>query len=340
MSPKRRSSQPRPLAPGLEAPALYKAGLYAELQKFGSSRASDQLPLWQEGEEEPLQVTGLDLTVSEDKALSAIQILLHKTDYQGNRPGKEATSQAFQWSGTLPVLAVSYSDYFEAYGLQPAGDQYQGHQADEALEALRSLAERPRTVFYERKHWQGEGRARRQLSDIVRAKAPLVKLTELTAYKDLEQEEAQAVKAGQDLPEKMRATGLLLEASPLLVDSLLDFYVLKSPALHREIQQLLGSKRISRTVSLFVEWLLTKNTARVRIGKDKLIDKLRLTRYVERRHREIAEARLQEAFQVAKDLHYLLDYKEEPTGMLSFELSPERCSRIRSQEPAEAEEEL
>jgi len=340
VSPRRRSSLPRPLSPSLEAPALYKAGLHAELQKFGQSRGSEQLLLWQD-EEEPLSVTGLDLTVSEDKALSAIQILLHRTDYQGNRPGQEIHSQAFKWSGTLPVLAVTHSDFFEAYGLDRAGDgRYRGHQAEEALQALRSLAEQPRTVFYERKHWQGEGKARRQLSDIIEARAPLIKLTELTAYKDLEQDEAEQVKAGQELPDKIRATGLLIEPSPLLVDSIQDFYLLKPTTLHREIQQLLGSRRISKTDSLFLEWLLTKNTATVRIAKEKLIARLRLSKYIEQRHREIAEARIQEAVRVAKELGYLLDYQEDPTGTLLFELSPERCSRIKSQKPAKEEEEL
>lgn len=341
MSPKRRSSQPRPLAPGLEAPALYQAGLYAELQKFGKDRDSEQMLLWHEEEpDEPIKVTGLDLTVSEDKAFNAVQILLHKTGYQGNRPGKQASSSGLQW--TLPVVAVTYAEYFEAYGLEKAGDgSYKGHQADEALKALRSLAETPRTIYYERKHYQGEGKARRQLTDIVKSRAPLVRLEELTAYSDLEQDEAEAVKAGQELADKIRSTGLLIEASPLLVDCISDFYILKSPALHREIQQLLGTKRVSRTVSLFIEWLLTKNTARVRISKDKLIDRLRLTKSIERRHPEEAEARLQEAFQVAKELGYLRSYQESSTGMLLFELSPERCSRISSQEPSdEAEEEV
>ncbi len=341
MSPKRRSSIPRPLAPSLEAPALYKAGLYAELQKFGQDRDSSQLPLWQEEEpDEPVKITGLDLTVSEDKALSAVQILLHKTDYQGNRQGTQVTSQAFHWTGTLPVQAVTYAEYFEAYGLEKAADgRYHGHQVDEALGALRSLAETPRTVYYERKHWQGEGKARRQLSDIIRARSPLIKLTELSAYKDLEPEEAREVKAGQEIPEKIRTTGLLIEASPLLLDSIQDFYILKSPALHREIQELLGTKRVSRTVSLFLEWLLTKNTGSVKIGKDKLIDRLRLTSYVVSRHKETAEARLQEAFRVAKELGYLRSYLETSTGMLVFELSPERCPRIKSQKPSDETEE-
>lgn len=332
------TEQPRPIDPGLSLVPTYRAGLYPELQKFGSSNRDRQLLLWQD-EDEPTEITvssGLDLSVSEDKALSAIQILLDKTGYQGTGPGEEIHSSAFKWSGTLPRLSITYSQYFEAYGLAKAGDgQYKGHQEEEALDALRSLAATRRSVYYERKHWQG----RKQLSDIIRARRPLLTLTELTAYKDLEQEEAQQVRAGQEVEAKARARGLIIEPSPLLIDSIDSFFLLKPTTLHKEIQQLLGSRRISRTVSLFIEWLLTMDLATVKIGKAKLIDKLRLSSYIERRHKDEAEARLQESFQAAKELGYLLDYQEDPaTGMMSFSLSPDRCSRVKHSRKAKKEE--
>jgi len=329
---KKPEQQPRSLSTDLAIQPVYRAGMYAELQKFGQRQ---QLSLWPELEQETgVTVSGLDLTGSQDKALSAIQILLSKTGYQGHRPGQqEVYSSAFQWRGTLPQLAIRHSEYFEAYGLSRKGDgSYYGHQADEAMAALRSLEE-SRTVYYERKHYEG----RKRLTDIIKARAPLIKLTELTAYQDLEEEEAEQIKAGQDIPEKARARGLLIEPSPLLVDSIDSFFLLKPVTLHTEIQQLLGSKRVSRTLSLFIEWLLTKNTATVKARKELLIDKLRLTGYVERRHRGEAESKLQEAFQVAKELQYLLDWEEDGTGMLTFQLNEQRCSRI-SRKAAEEEE--
>lgn len=333
---KKPEQQPRALSTDLAIQPVYRAGMYAELQKFGQTQRQ-QLSLWpDQGSEEAdraVTVSGLDLTVSQNKAYSAIQILLDKTDYQGHRPGQETYSSAFQWRGALPQLAIRHSEYFEAYGLSRKGDgSYYGHQADEALAALRSLQE-SRTVYYERKHYEG----RKKLTDIIKATAPLIKLTELTAYQDLEEEEAEQIKAGQDIPEKARARGLLIEPSPLLVDSIDSFFLLKPVTLHTEIQQLLGSKRVSRTLSLFIEWLLTKNTATVKARKELLIDKLRLRSYVERRHRQQAESKLQEAFQVAKDLQYLLDWQEDGTGMLTFQLNKQRCSRISPKAKEEEE---
>ena len=67
---------------------LYRAGMHAELQKFKDTQKTRQLMLGEGVEpdkiDQNIEVTGLDLTESEDRALSAIQKLLSKTDYKGN----------------------------------------------------------------------------------------------------------------------------------------------------------------------------------------------------------------------------------------------------------------
>jgi hypothetical protein len=327
MRPKRKASTlPRPLSPELSLVPSYRAGLYAELQKFGSSKRDRQTTLWEAEVEssDAVAVSGLNLSVPEDKALSAVQMLLDKTGYQGT-DGRETRSEPFKWSGRLPRLSITHSQYFEAYGLERARDgQYSRHQEAEALEALWSLTT-PRAVYYERKHWD-KGR---QLSDIIRAKAPLLTLIEIMAYKDLPAYQADQLKAGQQVASKPRATGLLIECSPLLVDSIDSFYTLKPTTLHKEIQQHHGSKKVSRAVSLFIEWLLTLDRPTIGPQKATLIEKLRLSKYVEDRHKERAEARLQEALSTAKALGYLLDYQDTGTGKVSLKLNPERCYRVR-----------
>lgn len=327
-----RSRKPQPRAISSEVvllPTVYRGGLYAELQKFGDKDRDRSVQLTLLPEEEPEELTfssGLDLTVSEDKALSALQILLDRTDYQGQATSQPQYGGAFRWDEPLPVLMIRHSDYFQAYGLERKGDgSFYGHQAEEALEALRGLASKPRAVYYQRKHRKGE----KVLTDIIKARSPLIKLTELTAYQDLDEDEASQVLAGEDLPKKIRANGLRVEISPLLVDSLDSFHILKPTRLHREIQDQVGGKRVSRAISLFIEWLLTKNAPKVKISESLLIQKLRLESYVQSRHREQAVARIQEAIKVAVDLGFLLDWEEEVSGMLSFRLNPERCSRVK-----------
>lgn len=307
-------------------PDRYRAGMYVELQKFGDWKGARQLLLSEAGglaPEAPVEVTGLDLTVTEDKALSALQILLDRTDYKGNLPGEEVSSRVYHWTGALPRLFTTYSDYFGAYGLRKIGGRYQGHQMGDALEALRSL-KKPRRIIYERKRWEGEGKDRKQVSDIIVTERPLIHVTK--GYKGLKQEEAAQVKAGQDLPQ--RAIGLEIEFSPLLVDGIRDgFYLLKPTTLHQEIKSLLGPRRVSRAVSLFLQWLLTLNLPEMSIAKEKLAKKLRLDYLIEQRKKSLVDKRLKEAIQAALELGYLLECKEDAFGTFHFTLNPDRMGR-------------
>jgi hypothetical protein len=331
MSPKGKAqSVPRPLAEEISlVPTRYRAGVYAQLQMFGDWKGDRQMLLSETmgGELAPdsaIEVTGLDLSVSEAKAFHAIQVLMDKTGYRGNMPGREVDLwDSWKWRGTLPSISITYSDYFEAYGLQrkERGDYY-GRQAEEALKALDSLTE-PRRIVYERKSWEGKGKARKQVSDIIVRKAAPISLWK--AYQGLEQEEAARVRAGQEVPQ--RVTRLVIEAGPVLMDGIEDFYLLKPITLHDEIRQLLGSRRISRTVSLFIEWLLTKNLPKFSIGKENLAYSLRLDYLIEQRKQSLLDKRLQEAIDTALELRYLLDYEEDALGVYHFTLNPDRMGR-------------
>lgn len=330
MARKPKSQQPRALTGDLAIQPYIRGSMYVELQKFKDSDKTRQLML---GETEGLELeasidtSGLDLTVSEDRALHAIQVLLDKTGYKGNIPGETITSTAFKYQGLLPRLSVTYADYFEAYGLEIRGDQYYlGSQAQEAIQALKSLTT-TRRMSYVRRSWPGRGRGKRAQIDVIRVTRPLITITE--GFQDLTEEETAKVVEGGDLPEK-RQTRLVIDISPILVDQIDTFYILKPTALHREIKQLLGGRRISRAVSLFLEWLLTKNTRTVKISKARLAERLRMDYLLEQRKPTLLETRLQEAFQVAKELEYLLDYREDLTGVLVFTLNPARCKRVAS----------
>jgi len=319
----------------IEEPRLYRAGLQAELQKFG--RRNNDLQRWLpfmdiQPEAKMTEASGLDLTERQAKALHAIQQLLDKTDYQGNRPGEEVQSQAFQWSGSIPRLAVSYTDYFEAFGLsRGAGGSYSRHQIQEALEALHSLTE-PRLICYRRTKWKGKERR----YDVIRTKAPVIKILE--GWKDLTEEERQEVEAGGDVPGK-RARGFIIEASPLLVDGIQTFYTLKPASLHREIQQLHQGKRYPRAESLCIEYLLTKNTKTVRVSLDVLAERLRLDKYIRQRKRARVEAIIRDCLETARQLRYLLDIREEPGDLFVLTLNPERCKRIGTKDQGSGQEE-
>lgn len=330
-----RPQQPRLVEPAIGGePKLYKAGLRAELQKFGRKKDLQRwLPFMdiQPGAEK-MEATGLDLTERQAKALHAIQLLLDKTDYHGNRPGEEVKSEGFDWRGTIPRLAVSYAEYFEAYGLnRGAGGSYSRHQKQEALEALHSLTE-PRWICYQRTKWKGK----EKLYDVIRTRAPVIKIME--GWKDLTEEERQEVEAGGDVPGK-RARGFIIEASPLLMDGIQTFYTLKPASLHREIQQLHGGKPYPRAESLFLDYLLTKNKQTVTVSLATLAERLRLDKYVRQRKRARVAAIIQNCLETAKQLRYLLDFREEPGELFVLTLNPERCKRIGAADPDDSQEE-
>ncbi len=319
--------QPRAVSPDLAIQPYFRAGLNLELQKFGDNDRRNQARQLVFGETDsqeldntPIDTYGLDLTVSEDRAVHAIQVLLDKTNYQGNMPGQVINSSAYNYQGTVPILSITYTEYFEAYGLDKRGDQYyRGNQAQEALDALKSLT-KARVIIYVRTK-------RGQRNDVIRTIRALIEIVE--GFQNLTEEETARITRGEDLPNK-RKTKLIIKVSPLWVDQIETFYLLKPVGLHNEIKQITGSKRQSRSTSLFCEWLMTKNTKTVRISKQTLAEKLRLEKLIEQRKKKILDTRFQEAFQIAKELGYLLDYREEPTGLLVFTLNSERCQRVAS----------
>lgn len=307
--------------------SVYRAGMYAELQKFGSKQRLTLL----DPEPEPIQVTGLDLTVSQDRALSAIQILLDRTDHQGNREGE--TAQAAGYRGQqVPRLALTFSDYFEAYGLQRAGDgQFKGKAREEALEALHDLAEPRWRIAYKRKRWEGTGKSRRQVTDVIAPEGPVSLITLLKAYEGLEDEEVERLERGEKLTG--REKGLVIDCHPILIDQIATFALLKPVGLHQEIQRLSPGKRISRTVSLFIEWLLTLNWPTMQIAEENLLEKLNLDRsYYKHRNKSRIRKQLQDAFDAALALGYLRECRQEPTGVFVFVLNPARCSRVRQKQ--------
>ena len=95
----------------------------------------------------------------------------------------------------------------------------------------------------------------------------------------------------------------------------------------KEDQALLPEK--SQQVGLsFIEWLLTLDKPTIKISKPNLARKLRLDYMIEQRKPALLEGRIQDALQTAKDLEYLLDFREEPIGLLILSLNPVRCQRI------------
>lgn len=321
--------QPR----GIETPEeqkaepYFKAGMEAELQKFGKPMSSSQ-PLL--GEDTDIQQGtlsyGLELSDTQDRAFHAVQKLLADTDYQGNLEGEERQSIDFKWRGYIPALSMTYRDYYEAYGLKPAGDgRYHGAQAQQALDALKSLMATRYQMVYDRTVYKNG----KKVIEAIRVTAPIISSVG-EAFQDITEEELEQVKAGQAMPDR-RNTRIIITPSPIMLDRIHEgWYLLKPAGLHTEIQALYDGKRYPRAISLFIEWLLTLNKKEFKVKKKTLAVILRMDSLIRNRRRSEIDSRITEALDVAKELGYLLSYEIQPTGRIDMELNPERIKRIKS----------
>ena len=317
-------------------PSHYKASMQLELQKFGqdSPKARQLLiqfdPSLEEDQDEldrQIETAGLDLTVTEDRALSALLILLDRKGYKGDG-SREIESDAWKWKGRIPRLSFTWTEFYEAYGLQMYGDQYQGRQMAEAKKALESL-QRPFSFVYQKRKHEGTGKRRKTLYDAIRIKRPLIQINPIEGFTDLTEEELEQVKAGAEMKTRLRRTQLQVEFSPIVVDQLSTFYLLKPASFHQDLSKLLKGKRPHTAYVLFCNFLLTLNKTPWKIGKETLARRLRLTSLIEQRQKALLEKTIQECLRLAKELGFLLAYSQDATGMITLSLNEEKCKRIK-----------
>ena len=327
------TEQPR----GMETPEeqkaqpYFKAGMEVERQKFGKPEYS-QLLLGEDADIRGGAISyGLDLTKPQARALDAIQKLLDATDYQGNMEGEELHSIDFKWQGYIPTLSFTPTEFYQAYGLEPAGDgRYHGSLAQEAIEGLKSLMIARYRLVYDRTVYKGGKKS----IEAIRVTAPIISSVG-EAFQDITEEELEQVKAGQELSER-RNTKIIITPSPILLDRIHEsWYLLKPASFFTEIQELYPGKRYPDEVWLFLNWLLTWNKKEVRINKKNLAVILRMDSLIRNRRKADIDKRIAEALDVAMKLEYLLSYEIQPIGShgeyrIDMKLNPERIKRIKS----------
>jgi len=309
-----------------EAEPYFKAGMELELQKFGKPEYS-QLLLGEDADIQQGDISyGLELSKPQARALHAIQKMLDDTDYQGNMEGEERTSIDFKWRGYIPTLSFTPTEFYQAYGLEPAGDgRYHGSLAQEALEGLKSLMTARYLLVYDRTVYKNGKKS----IEAIRVTAPIISSVG-ESFQDITEEQLEQVKAGQAISDR-RNTRIIITPSPIMLDRIHEgWYLLKPASFFTEIQALYPGKRYPDEVYLFLSWLLTWNKKEARINKKNLAVILRMDSLIRNRRRADIDKRITEALEVAKKLEYLLSYEIQPTGRIDMKLNPERIRRIKS----------
>lgn len=310
---------------------LYKAGMHLEQQKFKNIKKARQLLLSETGLkgdelEREVEVSGLDLSEGEDRAISALQILLDRSDYKGNLPSQEITTKEWKFLKVTPAHSFTWAEYFEAYGLKRRNGQFRGKNVDSAKKDLENLATKTRRLVYSRRRW--DDKKKRLVYDMVVWTGNLIQMLE--GYEGLDKAEALMVEAGQPV-KTTRRHKVAVVFSPVFIDGILNYFLLKPVHLHGEIRTVLGSKRSSPVHARFLNFLLTLSLSPLPINENKLIEVLRLDGLVKHRQKARARKILQECYEIAKELGYLHDYRQDAFGLMYFTLNPERCRRVKGQ---------
>lgn len=326
-----------------------KSSMHLELQKFGDKDRDKKamlqpqlLNLDSEARDIRIATTGLDLTLPEMKALHAIQKLLHETGYRGNlEPQDGRLISVFKFDKPLPRMAFTWAEYFQAYGLKRQGDNYNGREREDALQALRALDGKKRAILYKREGWIGEGKGRRWSKDYIQWKGPLISIeAEIIGYRDLSSTDERSLLAGVDVPG--HSGKFVVSLSALFVDQLDSFFAQIPINLHDEIREATGGGKHSSTIDLFAYWLLTRNKPEWTLPAMALAQELRLGPLIEERQWSRIRKILQDCLDVAMGLEFLLGYEWTPSGKLGtllLRLNPARCRRILLPAPGEKEQE-
>ena len=88
------------------------------MQKMGKSKEESEWILKEMNDPNlnMVEVTGLNLTQLQHRAVHAIQTLLNDSNYKGNLPTSTKKKLDFDFDGKLPILKLTPSEFYEAFG--------------------------------------------------------------------------------------------------------------------------------------------------------------------------------------------------------------------------------
>lgn len=247
---------------------------------------------------------GIDLSLSESKALFAIQKMLDKTNYEGNADPIEllAHQSSFNYTGRLPRITFTPAQFLEAYGLEKRKSsrgymEYSSSERTAAIGALHNLSIRMFKIVYKRQNFvKGEDIK----IDRIETVAPLIRIYKgyfgLTADEDKNLDNGDAVNVDNKLL-------IGVEVCPVIVDQIESYFILLDPHLHTI------TKGKSKYIPLFEKWLVVQdemqrrnriNGGEVKISIAKLAGKLRMYYLIKQYKISKVKAILEECFAVGK----------------------------------------
>jgi len=268
----------------------------------------------EEGERLSVAPLGLDFTEGQHKALKAIQILLDKTDYKGNRP-REFLSYENISNYKGPILAITLKEYLDAYETGKSKTkrgkmEYHRQERDDAIKNLEKL-QTPVKVFYSRPNKDGT-------RDLTIQTLPLLRI--IQHYPGITSEEEEHIRnTGTPISEDGY---IYIVAEYPLVNGIIDY---KDKPLYRLYPRKLladiktQNPKAGKIFYNFVSYLSNQAYSasnrhkkgkgiQLDVGLYTLAHRLRMDSYIKARKKKQARDRISSICEDAKKLGYLLDY--------------------------------
>lgn len=355
----RELNLPEPLIKAVNRKAaLVKISLHSELQKFNKKpdqyynsvvdSVSDQR-VKEAVIKYEIQVIGIDNTQSQNRALFAIQKLLNETNYKGNIAGKRLNGHnSFSFDGYLPSLKFTPAQYLDAYGVTKyktsrGKQEFSGEERRVALKALKDLHDKKYLLNYTRKYWiTNEKGKKEERYDLIQTVRSLINVTK--GYKALTRQEKIRIEQAKndnddELYEKLKV--ISVEPSPILVDQVDSYFILKPANLYQEATLALNSFGFSKPTKYafaFLEWLIVEAELKRRnrtgniivIKPESLAYKLRLDKYWNNRQYRYVDNMFRNSLKTAKIMSYVLSYKfdgGDNGDCIEIELNPDKLQK-------------
>lgn len=332
-----------------------RAGLHAEMQKFGHKPDPKQPSLFDSLSDEDaikkakdcgVEVIGMDLTYAQNRAYFAIQRLMSETGYKGNIPGESVRSKGFKYNGHLPLLEFTPAEYLEAYGVKKheatrGKREFSGEARRDALRALIDLAKKQFLFVYKRTYWLKSTKGKREKQvDRIETMDTILQIIRgwkaLTKYEDRLLDEG---KSNEATDEKLKA--IAIKPAPILVQDIDSYYLLKPANYLQEIKMLDPFRlKYSKYFPRFIDWLVTQAELKRRRGQPLVIEigfkelgyKLRMDTYIKNRMWLRMRQSFNKCYRQAKELGYLLEYETIQGQTKELErlvLNPDKYEEIR-----------
>ncbi len=336
---------------------MVRVSLHSQLQKQGNRKYPansifdiinaetseiNREELLSKKQEYKIEVVGLDLSKSQEKAMFAIQSILSRTNYKGNDKGKQISSVSMNYQGFLPSVKFTPAEYLDLYGVTKYKSgrgymEYSSGERSEALNALKDLAMNRYLIIYERKYWSDKEKGER--SDVIRTIRPLINITE--GFQSLTEKESDSLRNTDSAVPNDKLTVIIIEPNPILFDQIDNYFVLKPANCYQEIKLLVGNA--SKFVYRFVDYLLTEVAQRkrkdktntnwvIKINYKTLGTLLRMDAYTQSRNWKKMRNTINNCFENAKTLEYINDYKVDMKGSTKsidiITLNPDKFNKI------------